>query len=192
MARNRANGTPEQFLNAVKNRIGELGGSVEESTAVNAGSDCCYQDQEGQQYTLNDLKDQYKSSPSAKAGNYSFDRWLQLAQENGMLTKVTSGENCNCGEGYNYMMHDTVSASDDLDTDRYIHSLIGEVESELVDEVDGIKWDQDGENLYMTVTYGDVITELEIPFEDLDMTFANLEDDAAYIVNTVLYDLDNM
>ncbi len=99
---------------------------------------------------------------------------------------------CNCGKDYDYMVHDTISASDDLDTDRYIHSLIGEVESKLVNEVDGIKWDQDDENLYMTITYGDVIIEEEIPFEDLDMIFANLEDDAAYIVNTVLYDLDNI
>lgn len=85
-----------------------------------------------------------------------------------------------------------ISASDSTDNERYIHNLIGDIESELEYEIDSVTFDQDDENLYATVTYRGHVKEYKIPFADLKMDFDRIGEDSSYIVNGILMDLDNV
>lgn len=85
-----------------------------------------------------------------------------------------------------------ISASDSTDNERYIHNLIGDIESELEYEIDSVTFDQDDENLYATVTYRGHVKEYKIPFADLKMDFDRIGEDSSYIVNSILMDLDNV
>lgn len=85
-----------------------------------------------------------------------------------------------------------IIASDSTANERFIHNLIGDIEEELDREIDSISFDQDDENLYVTVTYMGHVKEYKVPFSDLTMNFDTIEQDSSYIVNTVLMDLDNV
>lgn len=85
------------------------------------------------------------------------------------------------------------SAEDAADTaDRFLHTLIGDVDESLAAEVDKTRWDQDASCLYLTVSYMDHEIDFEIPFEDLTFDFNNIDKDVDYICNTVFQDLDNL
>lgn len=85
-----------------------------------------------------------------------------------------------------------VNAATDVDTERYLHSLIGDVESALADEVDSVKFEQDNNNLYVTVTYMSVTQEYAFGFSELTMLWDSIDEDTSYIVNTILQGLDTI
>lgn len=85
-----------------------------------------------------------------------------------------------------------VNAATDADTERYLHSLIGDVESALANEVDSVKFEQDNNNLYVTVTYMSVTQEYAFGFSELTMLWDSIDEDTSYIVNTILQGLDTM
>lgn len=251
MAIGRSKGTPDQFISAVKNRISELGGLIEESTKINAGTYC---DQDGVEYTLDDLREMFNETGSKLHPDMTFEKWLQNSIDNGLISEVCDVTSCslNCStyqdmdgsfsgigdiftenelrdmykdmkhydpvvgqydtfeewlkdtveNGYlkivesasdfDEVTHETVTAAEDVDRDRYLHTLIGDCDAELENEVDSTVWDNDEENIFLTVTYMDNVIELQIPFEDLDMDWDTIDSDVAYIVNSVLQDLDNL
>lgn len=80
----------------------------------------------------------------------------------------------------------------DAEVERYLHTLVGDVETELSSEVEGVKFSNDNANLYVTVTYMGSEIDYTVPLADLDLLWDNMESDVAYIVNTILQDLDNM
>lgn len=83
------------------------------------------------------------------------------------------------------------SATNPADAERFIHTLIGDVQAELGNEVDSITFDQDAKNIYADVTWMGNTFNYTIPFADLTMSFNSIDKDTSYIVNTVLHDLDN-
>ena len=85
-----------------------------------------------------------------------------------------------------------VNAATDVDTERYVHSLVGDVQSELSSEVDSIQFELDSNDLYVTVTFMSVTREYVFNTSELTMNWDNIDEDVAYIVNTILQDLDTM
>lgn len=84
----------------------------------------------------------------------------------------------------------SINATTDADTEQYLHSLVGDVESALANEVDSIDFELDSNVLYVIVTY--MSKRLEYPFEfsELTMLWDSIDEDTSYIVNTILQDLD--
>lgn len=124
-------GTPEQFLNALENKINELGGyDVDSATNVS----------------------NIPSKPEMK--------------------NVKSSEL-------------------DVDKERYLHDLIGDLDSDLKDLVKGFTADYGDDNLYVTVvTYDGNIGEYKIPFSDLNWDFNSIDIDVEYISDHIAEDLD--
>lgn len=88
---------------------------------------------------------------------------------------------------------DDVTSAIEIDDnkDRYIHTLIGDIQAELRSEVDSIKFDTDDDNLIITVVYQDsAVREFHVPFSDLHYDFDEMDADVSYVVNAVLYDID--
>lgn len=86
----------------------------------------------------------------------------------------------------------SINAATDVDTERYLHSLIGDVESALANEVDSVNFEQDNNNLYVTITYMSVTQEYAFGFSELTMLWDSIDEDTSYIVNTILQGLDTM
>lgn len=124
-------GTPEQFLNALENKINELGGyDVDSATNVS----------------------NIPSKPEMK--------------------NVESSEL-------------------DVDKERYLHDLIGDLDSDLKDLVKGFTADYEDDNLYVTVvTYDGNTGEYRIPFSDLNWDFNSIDIDVEYISDHIAEDLD--
>lgn len=124
-------GTPEQFLNALENKINELGG-YDVDSATNASN--------------------IPSRPEMK----------------------------------------NVKPSElDVDKERYLHDLIGDLDLDLKDLVKQFTADYEDDNLYVTVvTYNGDTREYKIPFSDLNWDFNSIDRDVAYISDHIAEDLD--
>lgn len=124
-------GTPEQFLNALENKINELGGyDIDSATNVSSIS----------------------SKPKMKS--------------------VKSSEL-------------------DVDKERYLHDLIGDLDLDLKDLVKGFTADYEDDNLYVTVvTYDGNTGEYKIPFSDLNWDFNSIDIDVEFISDHIAEDLD--
>lgn len=82
---------------------------------------------------------------------------------------------------------DITSARDDDSTydDRFIHTLMGDIESEVSGEVDGLTFDTLENALNVTVVHGGEVTQFTVPHEDLSFDFDTISDDVDYIVKTI-------
>lgn len=127
----RTHGTPEQFLNALENKINEIGGyDVDSSTNIS----------------------NIPSKPEMK--------------------NVKSSEM-------------------NIDKERYLHNLIGDLELDLEDLVQGFTADYEDDNLYVTVeTFDGNTREYKVPFSDLNWDFRSMDTDVAYISDHIAEDLD--
>lgn len=127
----RTHGTPEQFLNALENKINELGGyDVDSATNIS----------------------NIPSKPEMK--------------------NVKSSEM-------------------NIDKERYLHNLIGDLELDLEDLVQGFTADYEDDNLYVTVeTFDGNTREYKVPFSDLNWDFRSMDTDVAYISDHIAEDLD--
>lgn len=127
----RTHGTPEQFLNALENKINELGGyGVDSATNIS----------------------NIPSKPEMK--------------------NVKSSEM-------------------NIDKERYLHNLIGDLELDLEDLVQGFTADYEDDNLYVTVeTFDGNTREYKVPFSDLNWDFNSMDTDVAYISDHIAEDLD--
>ena len=127
----RTHGTPDQFLNALENKINELGG-YEVDSATNVSN--------------------ISSAPEMK--------------------NVKSSEM-------------------NIDKERYLHDLIGDLELDLEDLVQGFTADYEDDNLYVTVqTFDGDTREYKVPFSDLNWDFQSMDMDVAYISDHIAEDLD--
>lgn len=88
---------------------------------------------------------------------------------------------------------DVTSAQDfdaDMDGERYLHNLIGDIQSEVESEVDGLIFNTDDDSLLVTVTYTGKVIEFAVPFEDLSFNFDTMEEDVSYVANTILEEIE--
>lgn len=127
----RTHGTPEQFLNALENKINELGGyDVDSATNVS-------------------------NIPAALE------------------------------------MKNVKSSEMNIDKERYLHNLIGDLELDLQDLVQGFIADYENDNLYVTVqTFDGSTREYKVPFSDLNWDFKSIDTDVEYISDHISEDLD--
>lgn len=111
MKKNRVHGTPEQFEAALKNKIQELGGSIQDD--------------------------------------------------------VTS------------------AVEIDDDKERYIHTLIGDIQSEFQGRLDSMKFDTTDDSLIITAVLGNEVKEFSVPYSDLKFDWNNIDVDTQYISNEI-------
>lgn len=81
---------------------------------------------------------------------------------------------------------DKINSAAEMDIyakERYIHNLIGDVESDLIGLVKGIDWESDDKELRATVQKGNSVFELACPLSDL--TFKDIDKDCHYIVEAI-------
>ena len=82
--------------------------------------------------------------------------------------------------------NDITSASniDNESRERYLHTLIGDVEASLkANGIQNLSFDQDDRNLYVTV--GDTLEEYQVPFKDLSFDLDSIDNDEKYIVDEI-------
>ena len=181
-------GSPEDFARAIKNRISMLSG-INSSETVMSSCDECFKDVNGvfgdvgEILTIAQMREYWeenKDSDQVLMDYRHYKEWLKYTLDN-----MESVDNVDIESSEAIM-----SADDATDDDRYLHTLIGDIQSEIEHEVETIEFDQDDSNLYMTVVYMDMVKEYKIPFDDLSFEFDNIESDVEYVANTVRADLD--
>lgn len=126
----RTHGTPEQFMNALENKINELGGyDVDSATNVS-------------------------NIPSAPE------------------------------------MQNVKSSDMNIDKERYLHNLIGDLELDLNDCIQGLTCDYEDDKLYLTVqTMDGEIIQYTVPFSDMSFDFNTIDQDVNTISEYILGDL---
>lgn len=181
-------GSPEDFARAIKNRISMLSG-INSSETVMSSCDECFRDVHGlfgdvgEILTIAQMREYWeenKDHDPVLMEYRNYKEWLKDTLDN-----MESVDNIDIESSEAIM-----SADDATDDARYLHTLIGDIQSEIEHEVETIEFDQDDSNLYMTVVYMDMVKEYKIPFDDLSFEFDNIESDVEYVANTVRSDLD--
>ena len=212
-------GTPAQLMEAVKNRIIDLGGTVDDIDSAtntagiadkvtlidveecdkprkkirNRSVDECdnvmsaeetYSDPNAilgdpdATYTMSDLKQTFEdlrgSDPVVDAYG-SFDEWLKDTKK--FLEPVNAASD------------DAAENVSDDEKDRYIHTLMGDLDSELIDEVDNMDWSTDDSNIIITVSVQEDVHEYTVPFSDLKFDWDSMTDDVDYILDEISADI---
>lgn len=80
--------------------------------------------------------------------------------------------------------------TDEQYQERYIHSLIGDIDSKISRYVDSIKFNYDGSDIIITVGIDDTVKEYAVPYSDLQFEWDHIDDDTDYIIDEIKYDLD--
>lgn len=79
-----------------------------------------------------------------------------------------------------------VDIGDPTAAERYIHNLIGDLESAYDENIVGAAYDQTDVELIITVTTSDTqVLEFTVPFEDLTFDFDRIDEDVEYIVDAI-------
>lgn len=99
-----------------------------------------------------------------------------------------------CVEDADIESCDKITSARDNDStydDRFIHNLMGYIESEVCGEVDGLTFDTLENSLSVTVVHGGEVTQFTVPHDELSFDFDTLSDDVDYIVKTIRETLDS-
>ena len=181
-------GSPEDFARAIKNRISMLSG-INSSETVMSSCDECFRDVHGlfgdvgEILTIAQMREYWEENKDRDPVLMEYRNYKEWLKDT--LDNMESVDNIDIESSEAIM-----SADDATDDDRYLHTLIGDIQSEIEHEVESIQFDQDDSNLYMTVVYMDMVKEYKIPFDDLSFEFDTIESDVEYVANTVRSDLD--
>ena len=181
-------GSPEDFARAIKNRISMLSG-INSSETVMSSCDECFRDVHGlfgdvgEILTIAQMREYWEENKDRDPVLMEYRNYKEWLKDT--LDNMESVDNIDIESSEAIM-----SADDATDDDRYLHTLIGDIQSEIEHEVESIQFDQDDSNLYMTVVYMDMVKEYKIPFDDLSFEFDDIESDVEYVANTVRSDLD--
>ena len=204
-------GTPEQFMQAVEDKIAELGGRDTISQSVDI---------------------QAAASPLSPSGELT-SVISTLIENVGSRLGDTSAYLCNMGDGNTIVIYEDDNSGDvcgmtdsqmfygadsvidavlsswgkatpvesatntDSKEERYIHSLIGELETRLEEAlnegtdvvVDSVLFDTDNRNLYVTVAYDGNVHEYTVPYSDLKFDWDDMQSDTSYVVNEIVSDV---
>ena len=183
-------GSPEDFARAIKNRISMLSG-INSSETVMSSCDECFRDVHGlfgdvgEILTIAQMREYWEENKDRDPVLMEYRNYKEWLKDT--LDNMESVDNIDIESSEAIM-----SADDSTQHDRYLHTLIGDIQSEIEHEVETIEFDQDDNNLYMTVVYMDTVKEYKIPFDDLSFEFDTIEDDVEYIANTLRADLDSI
>lgn len=82
-------------------------------------------------------------------------------------------------------MKSVKSSELDVDKERYLHDLIGDIQSEFIGIVDSMKFDAMDDSLIITVVLGDEVREFSVPYSDLKFDWNNIDEDTQYISNEI-------
>lgn len=181
-------GSLEDFARAIKNRISMLSG-INSSETVMSSCDECFRDVHGlfgdvgEILTIAQMREYWEENKDRDPVLLEYNNYKAWLKDT--LDNMESVDNIDIESSEAIM-----SADDSTQDDRYLHNLIGDIQSEIEHEVETIEFDQDDNNLYMTVVYMDTVKEYKIPFDDLSFEFDTIEDDVEYIANTLRADLD--
>lgn len=181
-------GSPEDFARAIKNRISMLSG-INSSETVMSSCDECFRDVHGlfgdvgEILTIAQMREYWEENKDRDPVLMEYRNYKEWLKDT--LDNMESVDNVDIESSEAIM-----SADDATDDARYLHTLIGDIQSEIEHEVESIQFDQDDSNLYMTVVYMDMVKEYKIPFDDLSFEFDTIESDVEYVANTVRSDLD--
>lgn len=102
-------------------------------------------------------------------------------------------------EKYDEVTYDVVEAS--TDDDNYQADYVDRLEQDLdtwsqedkfSDVIESINYEDDANNLYMTVTADKQVNTYTIPFEDLSFDYDNISKDKDYILESVIADLNKI
>lgn len=179
-------GSPEDFARAIKNRISMLSG-INSSETVMSSCDECFKDVNGlfgdvgEILTIAQMREYWEENKDYDPVLMEYRNYKEWLKDT--LDNMESVDDIESNEAI-------MSANDATYDERYLHTLIGDIQSEIEHEVETIEFDQDDNNLYMTVVYMDTVKEYKIPFDDLSFEFDTIEDDVEYIANTLRADLD--
>ena len=211
-------GTPEQFMQAVEDKISELGGRDTISQSVDI---------------------QAAASPLSPSGELT-SVISTLIENVGSRLGDTSAYLCNMGDGNTIVIYEDDNSGDvcgmtdsqmfygadsvidvvlsswgkatpvesavntiesaadtDLKEERYIHSLIGELETRLEEAlsedtdvvVDSVLFAEDSHNLYVTVAYDGNAHEYIVPYADLKFDWDDMQSDISYVINAIVSDV---
>lgn len=202
MKRSIAKGTPEQFLNLVQNKIAELGGDVEACDKItsayetndNPNDFVNYVDavllklkSVGCDVTDGEVIDYAEAAAEliANDDDHDVEYWWSETKQN-FMDEVDELPHVNASA-------EITSARDDDSTydDRFIHTLMGDIEAEVSGEVDGLTFDTLENSLSVTVVHGGEVTQFTVPHDDLSFDFDTMSDDVDYIVKTIRETLDS-
>lgn len=181
-------GSPEDFARAIKNRISMLSG-INSSETVMSSCDECFRDVHGlfgdvgEILTIAQMREYWEENKDRDPVLMEYRNYKEWLKDT--LSNMESVDDTDIESNEAIM-----SADDATYDDRYLHTLIGDIQSEIEHEVETIEFDQDDSNLYMTVVYMDMVKEYKIPFDDLSFEFDTIESDVEYVANTVRSDLD--
>ena len=174
-------GTPAQFEGALERRIAELGGEVEACDKITASSETTYLDTHGIMgeigdiWTVSELRKYWDAEHlhDPVLSEYdSFENWLEDTIS--FMTRIDRD--------------DTVSAArsdDNTYAERYIHTLIGDIQSEFEGTVDSMKFDTTDDSLIITAVLGNEVKEFIVPYSDLKFDWNKIDVDTQYICNEI-------
>ena len=74
--------------------------------------------------------------------------------------------------------------------ERYIHSLIGDIDSKISKLVDSIQFEYNDNDIIITVKIDGTVKEYTVPYSDLKFDWDYIDDDVSYIIDEIRYDLD--
>lgn len=80
--------------------------------------------------------------------------------------------------------------TDEQYQERYIHSLIGDIDSKISKLVDSIQFEYNDNDIIITVGIDGTVKEYTVPYSDLKFDWDYIDDDVSYIIDEIRYDLD--
>lgn len=84
-------------------------------------------------------------------------------------------------------IQDDVTSTIEIDDnkERYIHTLIGDIQSEFKSTVDSMKFDTTDDSLIITAVLGNTVKEFTVPYSDLKFDWDDIDVDTQYISNAI-------
>lgn len=205
-------GTPEQFLDALKNKINELSEGSDITTAIKTSDVENYRDTSQPDDTyrsrylhdlIGEVEDELSDISNIVAADYNDKEFIVLLQVGGKNRKFKFAfnrlsfqfETIDMDVTYiTDFVRDAVSgniAEDDSHYEKdYVESLMLDVESNLYPYTDSINYQIHDKDVTIVVVSDKGIREYKVPFDDLTMDPEDHGPDVDYIVNFIDRDLN--
>lgn len=174
MKKNRVHGTPEQFQHEVERKIAELtNSSIDSSTDVNSSTNKTILSRLSKSgYTIKEVRKMFEDQTGLEMTSDHSREFNEWAED--FLRLIERSTNIEA----------SINLSDD-EIERYIHTLIGDIQSEFEGIVDSMKFDTTDDSLIITAVLGNEVKEFTVPYSDLKFDWNNIDEDIQYICNEI-------